>query len=254
MNTMTYRELQEQLKIWKEQGLTTIALNSSKWMLMCEVSRIMKQYFAIPEEEVIAKMEAEKKAEKEAEHGQVDANYSDPTTIKYQEYSQCSDHHKKRLLDALNYRFIAYGYYYLATEIIDVEYDCDNKIWRISYANGKSGVMEEYLYDSELATHLAQLPEVFDPKEAIEEVVTTLHQEIPIKVKKQENRYILYLDGVSMTFLIREKELIFCDRLWSSPSIIDYVDKKYRSYSEIPNLIGQLRSDFWFYLEVVGVA
>lgn len=56
-NVSTISELQDQLRIWTEQGLTTIALDSSELELRFEVARIMGAHFAIPEEEVIAKIE-----------------------------------------------------------------------------------------------------------------------------------------------------------------------------------------------------
>jgi hypothetical protein len=173
-------------------------------------------------------------------------------------WNQVPSAKRQQLTNALNFRLSAYGIT-LADSIHSVAYDPSNDLWTIKYFNRKSDLAVEIMYDSELANCLNQTKDipVFEPMEELLDTVSALREEFAgIKVILSGNKAIINFRGLALTFLARDNQLIFCTRAWDCGNswVQDNVDRTYRTHTQVEGLKAQLRSDFWFELEVLEVA
>jgi hypothetical protein len=173
-------------------------------------------------------------------------------------WNQVPSAKRQQLTNALNFRLSAYGIT-LADSIYSVAYDSSNDLWQIKYFNINSDLVWETLYDSELVNCLNQTKNisVFEPMEELLNTVSALREEFSgIKVILSGQKAIINFGGLALTFLARDNQLIFCIRAWDCGNswVQDNVDRPYCTHQQIESLKAQLRSDFWFEMEVLEVA
>lgn len=174
-------------------------------------------------------------------------------SAKYNDFESCSDNEQKKFLNALNFRCTAYGLPQ-AISIDNVRYDKDFDIWYIQY-HSLRGTEWEWMYDSELLNDLAQVPDVFEPMEELLDTVSALREEFSgIVLRRKGNKAILSFRALSYTFILQSNKLIWGHRQWDCGDVVEYVDKTYSTHNQVEGLKAQLRSDFWFELEVLEVA
>jgi hypothetical protein len=178
--------------------------------------------------------------------------------MEFVNWAQVSSAKRQQLTNALNFRLSVYGIP-LADSIYSVAYKPELDLWQIKYFNVNSDLVWETLYDSELVNCLNQTKkvEVFEPLEELLNVVSALREEFSgINVLVSGQKAIISFRALALTFLARDNQLIFCTRSWDTSNswVMDNVDRTYRTHSQIQSLKAQLRSDFWFEVEVLEVA
>lgn len=278
MNTtkqaLSYRELQSLLKPFKVQGFTTVKLNSSYDVLLAEYAKVKATAFATCEY-ATEENEYDNVSDDFSSINNDDYSWSDMQLLIEQDKvaepkTQVADHmdffqwdvvsfaKRQQLTNALNFRLTAYGIT-LADSVYSVSFCPSNDLWTIKYFNRKSDLAVEIMYDSELANCFNQTKDipVFDPMEELLNIVSALREEFAgIKLILSGQKAIINFRGLALTFLARDNQLIFCTRAWDCGNswVQDNVDKTYRTHEQVQGLKAQLRSDFWFEMEVLEVA
>ena len=249
MNTtkqaLSYRELQSELSKYKTQGYTNIKLNLCYAILLAEYEKV-QQALAIKSDHFFNVVKA------------VDA--PEITTTEFLNWETLSQVKKQKLVNALSFHLTAYGYPILADSIISVQYRPQSDLWQIKYLSKDNDIIKwETMYDSELVNALTQTQDipVFEPMEELLDTISALREEFAgIKVILSGNKAIVNFRALALTFLARDNKLIFYTRAWDCGNswVQDNVDQIYRTHEQVQRLKAQLRSDFWFDLEVLEVA
>jgi hypothetical protein len=183
--------------------------------------------------------------------------------FKYAEnYSLLSIVEQKKLLNALNYYLTAYGAkdYQLADSIISVNYRHETNLWQIKYFSKNNAIIKhETLYDSELINCLVQTNhiEVFEPVEELMDMVFGLREEFSgVGVITQGTKFIITFRSLALTFITRNNQLIYCAKQWDCGNswVNHEMGDIYCNHHQVKGLFNQIRSDFWFEMEVLAIA
>lgn len=248
LNQPTYRQLQAKLKELRNQGkCLNVKLNASYDALLAEY-----QLLTTATEVKLAKPEiiVDESFECCPFYPEV-AN-----RFEFEKLASLSAIKKQQLLVAFNYELTVFNYI-LATDIIAIQYLPSSTLWQIKYRNQNNEVKVYNIYDSQLVNALNQTIdvaiEVFEPMAELMEVVSNLKEEFSgVQVKVNNRLVIVDFHSLTLKFLCTtENKLQFLGRYWDYFSC--EIGTYYTHKLQMQSLLAQLRSDFWFELEV-GVA